>query len=493
MRAIAQVGRNRYARAGWEQSVGTSDDTSNARIVSAPRGLALLMALGPGLIWCGEFIGSGEVILATRNGAIFGIAVLWVPILATFAKFWIGLGGAHYAVTTGEGMIDMMGRIPGPKNWAIWPVFIVQIIAGAFSTGALATVTSYLLHYFFPGISEFILGWFAVVAVIAITWSGTFEPLKQAMSLLVLLIIIGVFSVAVRTWPGFGPALGGLFGFTIPAPADWAVEQGLVTNNRAMEILPLLGWAAGGFASQVWYSYWVMGAGYGMTRGRGWGKPLDEGALRAVTVDDAKQIRAWRRVVTADASMALMIGSIVTAAFLLAGAGVLAPLHTAPKDQSIATELASVVSSHWGVWAGHLLVLAATAAMLSTMLGQFAGWPRLLADCMRVLMPSSQRWEWKYQFRAILLLFAVSNFVIVYSLGLKPVLLVQYSAILDGVFLIPLQAIAVGFGLYVIMPRFFSEDVKKHIRANPIFIVGLLLAFVVYGYTYLHIPSLWPK
>ena len=27
----------------------------------APRGLALAMALGPGLVWCGEFIGPGEV------------------------------------------------------------------------------------------------------------------------------------------------------------------------------------------------------------------------------------------------------------------------------------------------------------------------------------------------------------------------------------------------------------------------------------------------
>jgi Mn2+/Fe2+ NRAMP family transporter len=459
----------------------------------APRGLALLMALGPGLVWCGEFIGSGEVILATRNGAIFGIAILWVPILATFAKFWIGLGGAHYTVTTGEGMIDMMGRVPGPKNWVVWPVFVVQIVAGAFSTGALATVTSYLLHYFFPGILQFVLGWIAVVAVIAITWSGAFEPLKQAMSLLVLLIIVGTLAVAVRTWPGMGAVLGGMFGFHIPAPADWALEQGLVTRNTVLEILPLLGWAAGGFASQVWYTYWVMGAGYGATRGRGWGKPLDEAALRAFTVEDATQIRGWRRVVTADASIALVIGAAVTAAFLLAGSSVLRPLHIAPNDVSIATELSSVVSAQWGAWAGHLFVLAGVAAMLSTMLGQFAGWPRLLADCMRVLFPSSQRLPWKYQFRAILLLFAVSNFVIVYSLGLKPVKLVQFSAILDGVFLIPLEALAVGIGLYVVMPRFFSEDVKRHLRPNPIFVVGLALAFVVYGYTYLHIAQLWPK
>jgi len=37
----------------------------------------------------------------------------------------------------------------------------------------------------------------------------------------------------------------------------------------------LLGWGAGGFASQVWYSYWVLGAGYGAAKGRKYGEPAD--------------------------------------------------------------------------------------------------------------------------------------------------------------------------------------------------------------------------
>ncbi len=49
------------------------DDPKPGRpaIPPPPRGLGLLLAIGPGLVWCGEYIGSGEVILAARNGAIF--------------------------------------------------------------------------------------------------------------------------------------------------------------------------------------------------------------------------------------------------------------------------------------------------------------------------------------------------------------------------------------------------------------------------------------
>ena len=41
-----------------------------------PKGLAIFALVGPSIVWCAEYIGSGEVILATRTGAILGTSVL---------------------------------------------------------------------------------------------------------------------------------------------------------------------------------------------------------------------------------------------------------------------------------------------------------------------------------------------------------------------------------------------------------------------------------
>jgi len=180
-----------------------SDETSDTRVTAAPKGRMLLLALGPGLMWCGEYIGSGEVILSTRAGAIYGVSLLWVPVIAIFAKFWIGLAGAHYTVTTGEGMIDMLSRTPGPKNWVLWPVFIGQLSSGAISTGALASVAGIFASYFVP-LEPYILGWIVVLLIIGLTWTGYFNPLKRVMLVLVLFIMIGTGVVALATWPGFG-------------------------------------------------------------------------------------------------------------------------------------------------------------------------------------------------------------------------------------------------------------------------------------------------
>ncbi|MFO7974766.1 MAG: Nramp family divalent metal transporter [Candidatus Hydrogenedentota bacterium] len=459
----------------------SADSQKENAVALPPRGLNLLMVLGPGLVWCGEYIGSGEVVLATRTGAILGVIVLWAPAIAIFAKLWIGVAGARYTVCTGEGMMDMLGRTPGPRNWVIWPVMIGQVCSGAISTGALASVAAIFAAHFIP-LPEYVLGWGITLGVIALVWSGRFDPLKKAMSVLIVLIIIGVFDVARTTWPGWGDVLFGLFGFQAPDLPAWAVQKYNIGPSPWGEILPLLGWAAGGFASQVWYTYWVLGAGYGMAKGRNYGEPLDPDALKQIDTDTAQNVRGWCRVVYADATVAFLIGVTVTAAFMIAGAGVLRQAEIAPTGSSVALELSRIFSERWGAVGGHLFILAGLAAMLSTLLGQFAGWPRLLADGFRLLVPRVGRYPWKYQFRFILVCYALSNMVIVYTLGLKPVFLVQLAAVLDGLLLTPLQALAVGLVLYLVMPKFFSEDVRRILKPHPIFAIGLLLAFVVFGY-----------
>ena len=99
----------------------------------------MLALIGPGLIWSAEMIGSGEVVLTTRVGAILGTGVLWAILIGIFLKYVIGLGGARYTVCTGEGMIDMFSRIPGPRNWVVWIVLVVQLISATVAIGSIAS------------------------------------------------------------------------------------------------------------------------------------------------------------------------------------------------------------------------------------------------------------------------------------------------------------------------------------------------------------------
>ncbi len=451
-------------------------------IRTAPRGWAIAALVGPSFVWAAEFIGSGEVILSTRVGAVLGPSVLWAVVFGIFLKYWIGMSGARYTVCTGEGMIDMISRMPGPKNWAVWLTLAAQLAAATISIGSLAAAAGAFVHSLLPFVPAVLGGWLVTVFALIVVWSGVFTLLKMVMSLLVLLIIIGVLYVAAVVSPGLVGLVKGL-AFQVPEVPEWALQFKGVDANAWREILPLLGWAAGGFASQVWYTYWVIGAEYGAAQGRGYGRTADVSALKAMSREIAAKVKGWCRVVYADATVAMIIGIVATSGFLLAGAGVLRPNHLAPDGPEVATTLATIFSSRWGAFGGTLFLLAGTAAMISTQVGQLAGWPRLLADAVRICFPRfNKTFSWKSQFRLFLLFFFATNMIIVYSFGLQPVVIVKLSAVLDGLLLTPFQALWVLIGLFYVQPRLLSPEAAAELKPHPLFAVGLLAAFLVFGY-----------
>jgi Mn2+/Fe2+ NRAMP family transporter len=458
-----------------------SGNSSETAIKKPPIGFAVFALVGPSLVWAAEYIGSGEVIVATRTGAILGTSVLWAIVFGVFLKYWIGMSGARYTVCTGEGMIDMFDRMPGPKHWAVWIVLVAQFAAAAFSIGAVATAAGVFINSIIPIGTNF-SGWLVTFIAVGIVWSGIFDVLKIAMSFFVLVIVIGVLYVAAYTFPGFTEFCKSLIP-GIPKVPEWALGLKSVSSNPWKEVLPLLGWSAGGFASQVWYTYWVLGAGYGATASRGYGKAADVTMLNNMTHETAKKIKGWCRVLYVDATLAMVIGIVVTSAFLIAGAGILRVAKIAPEGPQVGIKLSNLFASRWGSVGGFLFLLSGTAALISTQIGQLAGWPRLLADTFRICIPGfNKKFAWKRQFRLFLLFFICTNLIIVFCFKEKPVFIVQTAAILDGLLLTPLQAVWVAIGLFVVMPKLLSEEAFTILKPNRIFAVILIIAFLVFGY-----------
>lgn len=451
-----------------------------ARIVPPPRGFALLLAVGPAIVWCAEYIGSGEVILATRTGAVLGTAVLWAVVVGIFLKYLIGLAGGWYTVATGESMIDLFGRLPGPKNAVVWLVLVAQLAASVLAIGSIASSAGVFLAELLP-VTPFAAGWAVTILAVAVAWVGEFKPLKLIMTGLVTLTLIGVVAVAFRVLPPLADLAAGLTP-NVPDVPDWAAAQKVSTNAWA-ELLPLLGWGAGGFASQVWYTYWIMGAGYGATAGNRQGKSADEAALRELTVEDAERLRGWRRVITFDATSALVVGVFVTCGFLIVGAGILGTAELAPAGPEVALTIARIFGDNWGSVGATLFLVGGGAALVSTQLAQVAGWPYLLDDCVRLCLPSvASVGSPLARRRAWLVFYLLASMTIVFTLGYKPVALVQIAALMEGLLLTPIQAIALLVGLYLVLPKLYSTEVGQRLRPGPAIGVGLTIAFLVFSY-----------
>ena len=156
--------------------------------------------------------------------------------------------------------------------------------------------------------------------------------------------------------------------------------------------------------------------------------------------------------------------------------------ETVPEGASVATTLSTVFSSKWGPLGGVLFMLSGAAALVATLIGQLAGWPRLLADSCRICIPAFKKFSWKTQYRFFLILFLFTNMIIVLNMEEKPVILIKLSAVLDGLILTPLQAVWVAVGLFVVMPKILSREAFEVLRPSWIFLFGLIAAFLVFGY-----------
>ena len=77
----------------------------------------LLRVFGPGAIIASVTVGTGETFFAPRVGAVFGYAMLWVPLDAVVFKTVQVYAGARYIVLTGEHPLRAWSRIPGPRAW----------------------------------------------------------------------------------------------------------------------------------------------------------------------------------------------------------------------------------------------------------------------------------------------------------------------------------------------------------------------------------------
>lgn len=445
-----------------------------------PRGWALAAAVGPSIVWCAEYIGSGEVLLATRTGAILGTGVVWAVVTGVFLKYLIGLAGGWYTAATGESMIDLFRRLPGPKNAFVWLVLVAQLVASVLAIGSIATAAGVFVAELAP-IPPLAAGWGVTLAGVAVAWWGEFRVLKAVMAALVTVVLLGAMTIALSVAPSAGELLAGLWP-SVPDVPSWAREAG-VSPNAWAEVLPLLGWGAGGFASQVWYTYWVMGARYGAAAVGSPGHAADPDALRGLTPDDARRLLGWRRLVTLDATAAMVVGVSVTAAFLVAGAGVLGPQRLAPEGAEVALTLARLFSEEWGRAGRTLFLVGGAAALVSTQFAQVAGWPMLMDDCVRLCVPAAVRgWPPATRRRAWLVFYLVASMTVVATLGYRPVALVKVAAVLEGLLLTPLQALAMLAGLYLVLPRLYSAEVARMLRPGPAIGLGLVASFLVFGY-----------
>ena len=111
---------------------------STDQFIEPPRSFAgTLKHLGPGMILVGSVVGSGELIMTTKLGAVAGFTLLWFVLLSCLIKVVVQAEIARHTISSGQTFLDVFNRLPGPAfnrpQWMTLPWLGTVVLASVAS------------------------------------------------------------------------------------------------------------------------------------------------------------------------------------------------------------------------------------------------------------------------------------------------------------------------------------------------------------------------
>ena len=356
---------------------------------------------GPGLIIASVTIGSGELVWASRSGAVFGYQMLWCFMLAGVFKAIQVYVAARHLTLTGEHPMTSWRDIPGPPLW--FPLLIalptVMVMPIAFS-GISEILGGYLRELTGLSASDAPVGPFKGFEFWENTWGGavltlcfllairsTLNTLERVSAVVLGLIVVCAAISVVVCQPNIVAFFSGLLVPQVPQYEPWVVRNYAETfANRSpwLEVALYLSAVGGGTFDYIGY--------VGMIRSKKWGLAGRQVASRRQLdlIDDGQTARAriWTRAAMFDTGISFTSVILVTLLFAVLGALLLHTEQRIPDNKTLLSEQESFLTQlHprllWLYRGGVFL------AFIGTLYGAFEIYRYTVVESARALLP---RW-----------------------------------------------------------------------------------------------------
>jgi hypothetical protein len=372
-------------------------------VAPAPRGLAWIGTVGPGVIVLGASIGSGEFLLGPAAFVQYGPALLWVTAVAAFLQTVFNMELMRYTLATGEPAITGFMRT-GPSStfwaWTYGLLYFLQVgwpgWAGA-SAGAIFFLAFGSLAGPENAGTVYGIGVAAFLACVVILLVGrrierTLEVLNWILVVAILggFLALAILLVGPETWFA---AVAGFAGFDtsrdtfsfIPEGADFFLIGAFAAYSGAGGVINIM------------LSNWARDKGYGMARHAGY-IPAAVGGHRVSLAHagfrftpDAASLERWRgwwRVVRADQWGVYFTGALLGMALPALLYVTFLPAGTDIRGLGIAAALADSLRERSGPLVALLVAFLGAWILFKTQLDILDGSTRAVTD---ILWTGSRR------------------------------------------------------------------------------------------------------
>jgi len=366
----------------------------------------LLKYFGAGAILASVTIGSGETLMSSRGGAIFGYSLLWCMLAASITKGVQVYTAARYMTLTGEHPMEHWAKFPGPPKWI--PIVMVMLCLWCFPTllAFLCLVMGEIINDMFhvvgpdaaPEVRLFWTRiWATLGALVAITLTllqsyGFIEKIQTAV---VGLLLVSIGAACLASNPDWLQALIGTLVPRMPRYEPWVLEKyGDAFADRPpwVEITAIVGFIGGGSYDYLGY--------IGCLREKSWGaigrKTADDnsssdetdsyadGQVHIATDDEnVRRGRIWLRPAAIDVLVSFGCVFLFSVFFVVLGAVVLYPQQTIPSKEGELLSLQSQFLTRFHPSLLYLYQAGVFTAFWGTIYGAYEIYSRTMYECIR--------------------------------------------------------------------------------------------------------------
>lgn len=200
-------------------------------------------AFGPGILIASAAIGGSHLIASTQAGALYGWQLAIIILLANFFKYPFFHFATDYAYETGESLIAGYAK---KSKFYLWAFFILSMISGMISTGAVVLLTAVILSYMLPfELSTVVLSAVMVVTSWALLIFGHFRMLDNVTKWIIILLTVTTILAVI------------IAGAKAPPPAHDFVAVSPFNMAGLSFVIALMGWMPTPLEFSVISSVWT--------------------------------------------------------------------------------------------------------------------------------------------------------------------------------------------------------------------------------------------
>lgn len=308
------------------------------------RAHGVLQALGPGFLFAAAAVGVSHLVQSTRAGAVYGLALIGMVLVANAIKYPAFRFGPHYAAATGTSLLEGYRR---QGHWALL-LYALVTLATMFTVLAAVTIVAAGLAIAVLGLAvgPFWISLALVGASAALLAVGRYHLLDRVTKLLVVVLTLSTLAATALALPQVDLATFRVF-------PDFAG----VDKRTLFFIAALVGWMPSAIDVSVWQSLWTLARG-----------------------QDSRHAPSVRES-SIDFHIGYLGTTLLAICFLLMGAGVMHGRGQALPEGAgaFAGSVIDLYAFSLGEWSRPLIGTAAFAVMFSTVLAVVDGFPRALA------------------------------------------------------------------------------------------------------------------